>query len=256
MALSREQAERYCRNIILKQVGPGGQERLLASRVLVVGAGGLGSPAALYLAAAGVGTIGLVDFDRVSLDNLQRQVLHNTGAVGSLKVDSGKKSLLQLNPEIAVRTYPVRAGAGEFPDLAREYDFVLDCTDNFEAKFMLNDACYAAARPLSHAGVLGFIGQMMTIVPGESACYRCVFDQPPPPDAVLTCAQAGVLGVLPGVIGCLQATEAVKFLLGIGELLTDTLLTYDALGMRFRRIPVPRNPQCRLCGKSPVEREE
>lgn len=251
MSLTDPQIERYSRHIILKEVGVAGQEKLLAAKVLLIGAGGLGAPAALYLAAAGVGTIGLVDGDRVDLTNLQRQVIHHTPDVGTDKVQSAATKMRALNPDVTVHTHKMLAQADNILELIRPYDFVLDGTDNFAAKFLVNDACYFARKPFSHAGILRFDGQLMTIVPGQSACYRCLFQAPPPPGAVPSCSQAGVLGVLAGVIGTLQATEAIKGVLGRGELLTNQLLTYNAWRMEFRKIAVRRNPRCPLCGAQP-----
>ena len=249
--LSEQQIERYSRHIILEQVGGTGQEKLLAASVLIVGAGGLGSPAALYLAAAGVGTIGIIDADNVDLTNLQRQIIHHTPDVGVAKVQSAANKMRELNPDVTVKTYHEWALAANTREIVRDYDFVIDGTDNFPAKFLINDACYFEKTAYSHAGILRFDGQLITVVPGESTCYRCIFEGPPPPGAVPSCSQAGVLGVLAGVIGSLQATEAIKYILGLGDLLTDTLLTYDALKMQFRRIALHRNPECPLCGANP-----
>ena len=251
MGLTEQQIERYSRHIILEQIGGGGQAKLLASKVLIVGAGGLGSPAALYLAAAGVGTIGIIDADKVDLTNLQRQIIHHTADIGVEKVTSAANKIRAMNPDVAVKTYHEWAKADNIRQIIREYDFVLDGTDNFPAKFLINDACYFEKIPFSHAGILRFNGQLITVLPGESTCYRCIFDSPPPPDAVPSCSQAGVLGVLAGVIGSLQATETIKYLLGLGNLLTDALLTYDALTMEFRRVEFNRNPACGLCGENP-----
>mgnify|MGYP006285912357 CR=1 FL=1 len=248
MSLTEQQIERYIRNTVLPQVGAAGQEKLLASRVLIIGLGGLGSPAAMYLAAAGVGTIGLVDGDEVDLTNLQRQVLHHTPDLGRRKVDSAAEKLGAINPDVTIRAYPTRARADNIRQIVRGHDFVLDCTDNFDAKFLINDACFLERIPLCHAGILAFEGQLMTILPGRTACYRCIFRSPPPPGSLPTGRQAGVLGAVPGVIGSLQATEAIKHLLGIGDLLTDTLLSYSALTMEFRRLRSKRNPECPLCG--------
>ncbi len=248
--LSEKQIERYSRHIILEQVGEAGQEKLLASKVLIVGVGGLGSPAALYLAAAGVGTIGIVDGDEVELTNLQRQIIHHTNDVGLEKVISAANTMRAINPDVTVKTYHQMVNADNIRELVKNYDFVIDATDNFPAKFVINDACYLEKVPFSHAGVLKFSGQMITVLPGKTACYRCIFNSLPPDDVARSCSQAGILGILPGVIGSLQATEAIKYLLGIGKLLTDTLLTYDALEMNFRPIKVTRNPDCPLCGKN------
>jgi len=251
VGLTEEQIERYSRHILLEQVGGAGQEKLLSSKVLIVGAGGLGSPAALYLAAAGVGTIGIIDADKVDLTNLQRQIIHHTSDLGVEKVKSAENKMRAINPEVTVKTYHQPAKADNIREIIREYDFVIDGTDNFPAKFLINDACYFEKIPFSHAGILKFYGQLITVLPGETTCYRCIFNAPPPAGAVPSCSQAGVLGVLAGVIGSLQATEAIKYLLGLGRLLTDTLLTYDALEMEFRAVKLNRNPNCPLCGEEP-----
>jgi molybdopterin-synthase adenylyltransferase len=251
MSLTEQQMERYSRHIILEQVGGVGQEKLLASKVLIVGAGGLGAPAAVYLAAAGVGTIGVVDGDKVDLSNLQRQIIHHTPDVGQDKVLSAKRKMQAINPDVSVQTYNVRLKAENIREIIRAYDFVIDGTDNFAAKFLVNDACYFEKIPFSHAGILQFKGQLITVLPGRTTCYRCIFGGPPPANAVPSCSQAGVLGVVAGVIGSLQATEAIKYLLGIGELLTDALLTYNALTMQFRKVRLGRNPDCPLCGHDP-----
>jgi molybdopterin/thiamine biosynthesis adenylyltransferase len=251
MALTEQQIERYSRHIILEKVGGTGQQKLLSSKVLIVGAGGLGSPAALYLAAAGVGTIGIIDGDKVDMTNLQRQIIHHTADVGVDKIVSAENKIRAINPELEILTYNLWAQANNVRQVIKKYDFVIDGTDNFAAKFLVNDACYFERKPFSHAGILQFDGQLITVLPGETACYRCIFDAPPPPDAVPSCSQAGVLGVLAGVVGSLQATEAVKYLLGIGDLLTNTLLTYNALTMEFRKVQLNRNPDCPLCGSNP-----
>ena len=249
--LSTPQVERYSRHLLLDEVGSVGQQKLLDARVLIVGLGGLGSPAALYLAAAGVGHLGLVDHDEVDLTNLQRQVIHHTPDVGTPKVDSAAAKLRALNPDVTVTPYRQLATVANAVDLIGEYDFVIDGTDNFSSKFLLNDAAYFARTPFCHAGVLRFIGQLMTVVPGATACYRCLFESPPPQGSIPRCSQAGVLGVVPGVLGTLQATEAIKHILGLGELLTDALLTYDATTMEFRKVEFARNPRCPLCGEVP-----
>lgn len=253
MSLSNQQLERYSRHIILKEVGGKGQARLLHAKVLVVGAGGLGAPAAMYLAAAGVGTIGLVDFDKVDLSNLQRQIIHATGDVGKPKVFSGQETINAMNPDVNVVTYQEWVSADNILDIIqdRDYDFIIDGTDNFPAKFLINDACVLSAKPFSHAGIIRFQGQTMTYLPGQGPCYRCVFREPPPPDAVPTCSQAGVLGVMGGIIGTIQATEAMKYILGIGQLLNGYLLTYDALKLEFRKVKIPRRANCQVCGASP-----
>lgn len=251
MGLTEQQIERYSRHIILEQVGGIGQEKLLSSKVLIVGAGGLGSPAALYLAAAGVGRIGIIDADKVDLTNLQRQVIHHTADVGSPKVASAENKMRAINPDVQVKTYQQWATIENIRQIVREYDFVIDGTDNFAAKFLINDACYFEKIPFSHAGIIRFSGQLITVLPGKTTCYRCIFDSPPPAGTVPSCSQAGVLGVLAGVIGSLQATEAIKYLLGLGDLLTGALLTYDALKMEFRKVPLARNHDCPLCGENP-----
>jgi len=246
--LTAAQQDRYARHLILEGVGAQGQERLLAGSVLVIGAGGLGSPALFYLAAAGVGRIGIADGDRVELSNLQRQIIHTTGRLGECKAASARTALEALNADVRVETHPCRVAADNIAPLVAAYDFVIDATDNFESKFLINDACIAAGRSYSHGGILRFSGQTMTIVPGESPCYRCIFPEAPEDEVATACSKAGVLGVLPGIIGTLQATEAIKFLLGVGHLLTGRLLTYDSAAMKFREIPLQRNPLCPACG--------
>ena len=252
MNLTESQIERYSRHIILPEVGGKGQEKLLAGKVLLVGAGGLGSPAGLYLAAAGVGTIGVIDADVVDLTNLQRQVIHFTADLGTPKVESAAAKMRAINPDVQVNTYMERLTAANALQILADYDFVVDGTDNFPSKFLVADACHFAGKPYSHAGILRFDGQVMTVKPGVSACYRCVFNAPPPAGAVPSCSQAGVLGVLAGVVGTLQATEAVKFLLDEGELLTDSLLVYNALKMSFRKVNLKRSESCPLCGENPT----
>ena len=249
---SESQLRRYGRHLSLKEVGFKGQMKLAASKVLCVGAGGLGSPALYYLAAAGVGTIGIAEGDVVDESNLQRQIVHFTEDVGRPKLDSAKEKLLKINPDLKVIGHPGWLTAANAVEIVSAYDFVLDGTDNFPAKFLINDACVISGKPFSHAGILRFEGQTMTVVPGKSRCYRCLFREPPPADAVPSCAEAGVLGAIAGVLGTLQATETLKFLLGKGELLTDRLLIFDALGMRFREIRGARDPECAVCGDHPT----
>ncbi|MBQ8062829.1 MAG: molybdopterin-synthase adenylyltransferase MoeB [Clostridia bacterium] len=252
MAFTDEQLERYSRHIILKEVGVKGQKKLMAGKVLIIGAGGLGAPAAMYLAAAGVGTIGIADADVVDLSNLQRQVIHTTDDLGKPKVQSAAETMKAINPDVNVVTYEDFIAANNIADIIKDYDFVLDGTDNFPAKFLINDACVQAGIPFCHAGIIRFRGQLMTWVPGEGPCYRCVFKEPPPKDAVPTCKQAGVIGAMAGVIGCLQAMEAVKFLTGAGELLTGKLLTYDALTNTIRTVNIPEDPDCAVCSDHPT----
>ncbi len=248
MALTNEQRERYSRHLLLREMGAEGQEKLLRSRVLLIGAGGLGSPAALYLAAAGVGTIGIADADVVELSNLQRQILHTTADLGRAKVQSARETMEAINPDVTVNTYHTRVTPENIPELIAGYDFILDATDNFTSKFLINDACVMAQKPFSHAGVSQFSGQLMTYVPGQEPCYRCIFQSPPPEDT----APTGIIGAVCGVIGSLQAMEAIKYLLGKGELLTGYLLTFDALTMTFRKIRLPgRTPGCAACGDHP-----
>ena len=253
MAFTNEQLERYSRHIILKEIGVKGQKKLLNSKVLIIGAGGLGAPAALYLAAAGVGTIGIVDADVVDLSNLQRQVIHTTNDVGKKKVESAAETMRAINPDVTVNTYYEFVSSENILDLIKDYDFVIDGTDNFPAKFLINDACVMAKKPFSHAGIIRFKGQLMTYVPGEGPCYRCVFKNPPPKDAVPTCKQAGVIGAMGGVIGSLQAMEAIKYIVGVGDLLTGKLLTYDAVNQDFRKIKLPGDTcKCPVCGANPT----
>ena len=253
-AFTNEQLERYSRHIILKDVGVKGQKKLLAAKVLIIGTGGLGAPAAMYLAAAGVGTIGLVDFDAVELSNLQRQIIHTTKDVGKAKVESGRETLADLNPDVKVKTYQQRVSAANIADIIKDqdYDFIIDGVDNFPAKFLINDACVLLKKPFSHAGIIQFFGQTMTYVPGAGPCYRCVFNAPPPAGAAPTCREAGVLGVMGGIIGTIQATEALKYILGVGALLTGALLTFDAGTMDFRKVRLGTNDKCRVCGGSPT----
>jgi len=234
--------------MIMPEIGKEGQEKLLASKVLVVGAGGLGSSALYYLAAAGVGTLGIVDSDKVGMTNLHRQILHFTEDVGRSKTASAADKLGRLNPDVHVKTINLAVDASNISELIRGYDFIIDGTDNFDTKFLINDACVKAKKPYSHGGILRFEGQSFTYVPG-SVCYRCVFKEPPPLGSCPTCVEAGVLGTVAGLIGLVQATEAIKFIINAGELLTDRLLTFDSLAMVFRTVPISRDPRCPACGK-------
>jgi molybdopterin/thiamine biosynthesis adenylyltransferase len=252
MRFSESQERRYSRHILLPEVGGRGQEKLLRARVLVIGAGGLGSPVSFYLAAAGVGTIGLIDGDVVDLSNLHRQILHHTPDVDRPKVVSAQAKLTALNPDVTVVPHHERLTVDNALPLFAQYDLIIDGTDNFPTKFLANDAAIFTKRPLVHGGILRFVGQVMTILPGESACYRCIFKEPPPAGLVPTCQEAGVLGALAGVIGTIQATEALKLILGQPQSLTGRLLTYDALSSTFREITVRRNPKCPICGERPT----
>ncbi|MGD0154075.1 MAG: HesA/MoeB/ThiF family protein [Thermacetogeniaceae bacterium] len=255
MKFSESQIERYSRQLILKEIGGKGQGKILQGRVLVVGAGGLGSPCALYLAAAGVGTIGIVDGDRVELSNLQRQIIHFTADLGREKILSAEEKIVALNPDIRVATHSFRIRADNIRPLIKEYDFIIDGTDNFPAKFLINDACVMEGKPFSQAGILRWYGQAMTYVPGN-ACYRCVYSAPPPAGSVPSCSQAGILGAVAGILGSIQAAEALKFLTGAGELLTNRLLLVDALAMDFNIIDTVRQDHCPACGEHPVAQLE
>jgi adenylyltransferase/sulfurtransferase len=248
---SGEQLERYKRHLLLDGVGPEGQAKLLEARVLLVGAGGLGSPAALYLAAAGVGTLGIVDFDAVDASNLQRQVLYTTADVGRPKVEVAAERLNALNPDVQVRQYPEKLEAANAERVLREYDVVLDGTDTFPSRYLTNDVCVWLGKPLVYGSVMRFEGQVSVFDAKRGPCYRCLFPEPPPPEMAPDCATAGVLGVLPGVIGLLQATEVLKLLLGSGESLIGRLLVYDALAMEIRRFSLPKDPECAVCGANP-----
>lgn len=246
--LTDAQRQRYARHLLLPEVGAAGQRALLRARVLLLGAGGLGSPVALYLAAAGVGTLGIVDDDVVDVSNLQRQVLHTTARVGQRKVDSAERALAALNPEVRVVKHAERLVASNVDAIFAGYDLVVDGCDNFATRYLANDAALRAGMPVVHGSIHRFEGQATTFVPGEGACYRCLYPAPPPPELAPSCQAVGVLGVLPGVIGLIQATEALKRLMGRGEGLVDRLLTYDALEMRFRELRYRRDPRCAACG--------
>ncbi|MDP2954146.1 MAG: molybdopterin-synthase adenylyltransferase MoeB [Chloroflexota bacterium] len=251
LSFTEEQIRRYSRQIILKQVGGKGQRKLLDSSALLVGAGGLGSPSGLYLAAAGVGKLGLVDFDRVDLSNLHRQVLHHTDDVGRPKVVSATETINSLNPDVQVVQYPFQLTSHNIMDIIRDYDVVVDGTDNFPTRYLINDACVMAGKPNVHGSVFLFEGQATVFMPGKG-CYRCLFPAPPPPGMVPSCQEAGVLGVLPGIIGLIQAVEAIKIALGIGRPLVGRLLLFDALDMQFREVTLRRNPNCPICGDQPT----
>jgi adenylyltransferase/sulfurtransferase len=249
---TEEQIRRYSRQIILSQVGGRGQRKLLASKVLVVGAGGLGSPAALYLAAAGVGTLGLVDFDAVDLSNLHRQILHHTGDVGRPKTESAAETLKALNPDVSLALHRERLTAENCRDLFEPYDVIVEGSDNFPTKYLVNDACVLLGKPLVLGAVYQFEGQAAVFHADGGPCYRCVFPEPPPRNAVPSCQEAGVLGVVPGIIGSIQASETLKLLLGIGETLSGRLLVFDALHMSFMDVEMKRDTHCPVCGEHPT----
>jgi molybdopterin/thiamine biosynthesis adenylyltransferase len=252
MDFTEEQIERYSRHIILPEVGGVGQMKIRQASCFIVGAGGLGAPAAMYLAAAGIGKLGIVDDDQVDLSNLQRQIIHHTSDVGVHKADSAKAKVNAMNPDVEVVAYHERLVAANARELVRGYDYILDGADNFATKFLVNDLSVLTGIPLVHGGILRFTGQVMVIVPGETACYRCIFREAPPEGIIPSCQEAGVLGVLAGVIGTIQATEVLKMILGIGKGLRNRLLTYQALESDFREVKLKRNPDCPICGKRPV----
>jgi molybdopterin/thiamine biosynthesis adenylyltransferase/rhodanese-related sulfurtransferase len=250
--LTAQEVARYSRHLIMPEVGMEGQKRLKAGRVLLIGAGGLGSPLALYLAAAGVGRIGLVDFDVVDFSNLQRQVLHGTPDVGRAKLQSAQVKLRAINPEVTLDLYETRITSANAIDLIAPYDVVVDGTDNFPTRYLVNDACVLLGKPNVYGSIFRFDGQASVFYPGRGPCYRCLYPEPPPPGEVPSCAEGGVLGILPGLVGCIQATEVIKLLLGRGEPLVGRLLLYDALQMGFREFKVKRNPNCPVCGDAPT----
>ena len=254
--LSAEQKQRYSRHLLIPEVGATGQARLLESKALFIGAGGLGSPAALYLAAAGVGTIGIVDFDVVDLSNLQRQILHTNDRVGERKVESAKKTINALNPDVNVVTHEEMLVADNVDRIIAGYDVIIDGTDTFETRYLLNDAAVAKNIPVIHASVFRFEGQLTTFIPYEGPCYRCLYLTPPPPEIAPGCSVAGVLGVVPGIMGMLQANEALKVLLGIGETLAGRLLLFDALDGTFTELKLKRDPECPICSDSARARRE
>src|SRR5690242_17692754 len=246
--LSTEELQRYSRHLLLPEVGLEGQRRLKAGRVLLVGAGGLGSPLGLYLAAAGVGHVGLVDFDVVDVTNLQRQVLHGTRDVGRSKLDSARDRLLDINPHVDLETYDTRLTSDNALEIVREYDVVVDGTDNFPTRYLVNDACVLTGKPNVYGSIFRFEGQASVFATESGPCYRCLFREPPPPGLVPSCAEGGVLGVLPGLVGTIQATEAIKLILGVGQPLIGRLLLIDTLRMQFRTLKLQRDPTCPACG--------
>lgn len=254
MPLTPYQVKRYSRHIIMPQVGSRGQRKLLDAKVLIIGAGGLGSPVAVYLTLAGVGTLGIVDFDVVDLTNLQRQILHHDDDIGRRKVESAKEALLAYNPDVNVIIHEEPITSANAMDIIPQYDVVVNGADNFPARYLVNDACYLAGKPLVDGSILIFDGQATVFIPGQG-CYRCLFPEPPPPGEVPSCAEAGVLGMLPGLVGTIQATETVKLIMGIGKSLSGRLLLIDGLDMEFRSVKIRRNPDCPLCGDNPTVKE-
>ncbi|HEX2089672.1 MAG TPA: molybdopterin-synthase adenylyltransferase MoeB [Actinomycetota bacterium] len=253
---TEEQVLRYSRHIILPKIGAAGQRKLLDAKVLCVGAGGLGSPVATYLAAAGVGTLGIVDFDRVDLTNLQRQILHDTADVGRPKVESAAERIGEINPDVEVRPHNVLLNSDNAFDILGQYDIVVDGSDNFPVRYLVNDATQILGKPLVYGSIYQFDGQASVFLPGrDSPCYRCLFPQPPPPGAVPSCAEAGVFGVLPGIIGSIQAVEAIKLITGVGDPLVRRLLLFDALAMDFTVVKLRWDPNCPVCGENPTVTE-
>ena len=254
MALTPDQVKRYSRHIIMGDVGSKGQRNLLQSKALIIGAGGLGSPSAIYLALAGVGTIGIVDFDVVEISNLQRQILHHTADIGRTKLESARDNIMAYNPDVNIVMHGDRLESHNAMEIIGQYDLVINGADNFATRYLVNDACYLSGKPLVDGSILIFDGQATVFLPGQG-CYRCLFPSPPPPGMVPNCAEAGVLGALTGLVGSIQATEALKLLLGIGESLSSRLLLIDALSMNFREVKLKRNPSCPLCGDDPTVTE-
>ncbi len=255
MEFTEEQLKRYSRHIILPEVGGKGQKRISHAKVFMVGAGGLGCPVGYYLTAAGVGTIAVIDNDDVELSNLQRQIAHSIKTIGGNKADSAKKTFENLNPDVKIIAIKEKLNNKNILDLIKDYDIVVDGTDNFPTRYLINDACVMLKKPLVSGAILRFEGQVTTIIPGEGPCYRCLFESPPPPGLVPSCQEAGVLGVLPGVIGALQATEVLKLILGRGDPLKGELLIYNALKTNFRKVKIPKNPDCSICGENPTIKE-
>ena len=247
-----EQIERYSRHIILPEVGGEGQSRLLESKVLLVGAGGLGSPAAFYLAAAGIGNMGIIDFDTVDLSNLQRQIIHNTERIGMLKTESAKKTISALNPDVNVTVFNEKLSSENIMRLFEGYDYILDGTDNFATRYLINDACVMTGKTNIHGSIFRFEGQVTVFKPGDGPCYRCLYPEPPPPGLVPNCQEGGVLGVLAGVIGNLQVVETLKLILGKGDTLVGSLLLYDALRTEFRKLKLKKDPKCPVCSDQPT----
>ena len=252
VSLSPQEAARYSRHLIMPEVGLEGQKRLKAAAILLIGAGGLGSPLGLYLAAAGVGRLGIIDFDNVDFSNLQRQIIHSTADVGRSKAHSARDRIKAVNPEVQVDLYETRLTSANALTIFATYDVIIDGTDNFPTRYLVNDACVLLKKPNIYGSIFRFDGQASVFYPGQGPCYRCLYPEPPPPGEVPSCAEGGVLGILPGLIGCIQATEAVKLILGSGSPLVGRLLLYDALQMSFREFTVRRNPSCPVCGDKPT----
>lgn len=250
-----EQIERYSRHIILPEVGGVGQRKILDARVLMIGAGGLGSPAAYYLAAAGIGHLGIVDFDKVDLSNLQRQIIHSTERIGMLKTESAKKTITALNPDVDVTLYNERVSSQNIEELFEGYDYIVDGSDNFATRFLVNDACVLMGKTNIHGSIFRFEGQATVFEPQDGPCYRCLYPEPPPPGLVPNCQEGGVLGVLAGIIGNIQAVETLKLVLGIGESLSGKLLIYDALNTEFKKLTLKRDANCPVCGDNPTIKE-
>jgi molybdopterin/thiamine biosynthesis adenylyltransferase len=250
-----EQIERYSRHIILPEVGGAGQQKMLEARILLLGAGGLGSPAAYYLAAAGIGNLGIVDFDQVDLSNLQRQIIHSTERIGMLKTESAKKTIQALNPDVNVTLYNKKVDSSNIISIIKDYDYVVDGSDNFPTRYLVNDACVMENKTLIHGSIYRFEGQVTVFKPNSGPCYRCLYPEPPPPGMSPNCQEGGVLGVLAGIIGNLQVVEVLKLILGIGEPLVGKLLIYDALKTEFRNLNLRKDASCPLCGEEPTIKE-
>lgn len=255
MEFTEEQLQRYSRHIILPEVGGKGQRKLFNAKVFIVGAGGLGCPVGYYLTAAGVGTIGIIDNDVVELSNLQRQIAHSVKTLGKPKVESAKATFESLNPDVLINAIKGKLTKDNIKDILKDYDIVVDGSDNFPTRYLVNDACVMMGKPLVSGAILKFEGQVTTIIPKEGHCYRCLFEEPPPAGLVPSCQEAGVLGVMPGVIGSLQAVEVLKLILGKGDILKNQLLLYNGLKVTFRKVKVPKNPDCPVCSENPTIKE-
>lgn len=255
MEFTEEQLQRYNRQLILPEVGPEGQKKIAQAKVFIVGAGGLGSPVGYYLTAAGIGTLAIIDNDDVDLSNLQRQIAHSVETLRNPKVESAKNKFESLNPDVHIIAIKQRLTKDNILELIRDYDIVVDCSDNFPTRFLVNDACVMVKKPLVTGAVSGFDGQVTVVIPGDGPCYRCLFEEPPPPGALPSPQEVGLLGVIPGVIGTLQAAEVLKRIIGRGEILKGELLIYDALKSAFRKVKIPKNPECPICSENPKIKE-